>query len=58
VFLLEASVLIRRASKERMHDTEPHIVVTLMGRFKGETGERNLMLCLVNVTASGIQVRR
>ena len=29
-----------------------------MGRFKGENGERNLMLCLARVTKSGIQIRR
>ena len=38
VFLLEASDLIRRVSKGKIHDTDPHIVVPLMGRFKGETG--------------------
>mmetsp|Transcript_11237 Transcript_11237/g.21026 ORF Transcript_11237/g.21026 Transcript_11237/m.21026 type:complete len:118 (+) Transcript_11237:166-519(+) len=29
-----------------------------MGRFKGETGERNVLRVLVNVTRSGLEVRK
>ena len=35
-----------------------HIVVTLKGRFKGDNGEKWLMLPLVDTTESGIEVRK
>ena len=35
-----------------------HIMVTLKGRFKGETGEKWHMLPLVDITESGIEVRK
>lgn len=34
----------------------PHVVVPLIGRLKGETGERYHMVILARVTQSGIQV--
>lgn len=58
VFLTEGSELVRRMSEGKSHPKHPHVVVPLMGRFKGENGERNLMLCLAKVTKSGINVRR
>ena len=35
----------------------PHVVACLMGRFKSETGERNIVLPFASVTASGIKIR-
>ena len=35
----------------------PHVVVCLMGRFKSEMGEHNVLLPFASVTASGIKFR-
>ena len=35
-----------------------HVVVPLMGRFKNETGERNLVLVLANETNGGLKLRK
>jgi hypothetical protein len=40
----------------RDHRTLPHVMVTLLGRFKGETGERWHLLPIVWKTRSGIEV--
>lgn len=55
IFLVESSYLCRYKDKGRDHRV-PHIVIPLMGRFKGETGERNVLKPLVLTTKSGIQV--
>jgi hypothetical protein len=39
----------------REHDTCPHVVVPLLGRLKGETGERYHMMILARVTESGLE---
>ena len=36
---------------------EPHVIVSVMGIFKGEDGERMHLLPLINVTQSGIRIR-
>ena len=36
----------------------PHVVVPLLGQFKGETGERCHLLMMINTTQSGIEVRK
>jgi hypothetical protein len=58
VFMIEASELVRRRDDGRDLGENGHVVVPLMGRFKNETGERNLVLVLANKTKSGIAVRR
>ena len=58
VLLMEASELVRRRLDGKDHALHPHIVVPLMGRFKNEVGERNVLFALASETASGIQVRR
>ena len=62
ILLLEASELVRRRDQGRHvgkgKDVMGHVVIPLMGRFKGETGERNLILVLVNVTDSGLEIRK
>ena len=58
VLLLEASELVKRRNDGRDLKDNDHVVVPLMGRFKGETGERNLLLVLANETGSGIETRK
>lgn len=58
VFLVEASELCRKINEGKSHASCPHVVLPLMGRFKGENGERNLMFLLATSTKSGIQIRR
>ena len=41
-----------------MKKEKSHFMVTFMGRFKGETGDKWNMLLLVDVSHSGIEVRR
>ena len=36
---------------------ERHVVISLMGRFKGEDGDRMHVVALANVTRSGIRIR-
>ena len=58
VLLMEASELVKRRLDGRDHPDHPHVVIPLMGRFKNETGERNLLLTLASVTQSGIEIRK
>lgn len=58
VLLLEASELVRRRMDGKNHPTHPHVLAPLMGRFKNETGERNMLLALASVTKSGIEIRK
>lgn len=57
IFLVEGTQLCAYQSRGRMHE-KPHVIIPMMGRFKGETGERNILRVLVPVTKSGIQIRR
>lgn len=57
IFLLEASELVKRKRDGKSHRSLPHVVAPLMGRFKNETGERNVLIPLPNVTASGLKIR-
>jgi len=45
LLLVEASELCRRIREGKSHPKHPFVVVPLMGRFKGENGERNLCSC-------------
>ena len=58
VLLGEALKLVQRIAEGKHHVTHPHVLFPLMGRFKGETGERNLIFCSANVSNSGIPNRR
>ena len=62
VLLLEASELVKRrkdgTGEVFEKDGLGHVVIPLMGRFKGETGERNLILVLSNETSSELNVRK
>jgi hypothetical protein len=57
VFLVEASTLCKYGAQGRKHK-RPHVVIPLMGRFKGETGERNVIRVLADTTRSGLKIRR
>lgn len=56
IFLVEGSSLCQYQHKGQCNKKLPHVVIPLMGRFKGETGERNVLRVLVNKTKSGIKV--
>ena len=58
VFMAEASEFVKRRDNGRSLTTNGHVVIPLMGRFKNETGERNLVIVLANVTDGGLQVRK
>ena len=57
ILLMEATEFCKRIDAGRS-DKQQHVLVPLMGRFKNELGERNVLLALVESTKSGIQVRR
>jgi hypothetical protein len=57
IFLVEGSNLCRYMMKGKEHAI-PHVIIPLMGRFKGETGERNVIRLLSRSTASGIHIGR
>ena len=58
VLLMKASGLVKRRLHGRDHPDHPHVVISLMGRFKNKTGETNLLLMLALVTQSGIEIRK
>jgi hypothetical protein len=55
IFLVEGTNLCRYKDRGMNHEI-PHVIIPLMGRFKGETGERNVLRVLVLETQSGIQI--
>ena len=57
VFMLEAGEFVRRRDDGRLLERNGHCVIPLMGRFKNETGERNLLMVLANETRSGLDIR-
>ena len=58
VLLLEVSELVQQRFDGKDHAEHPHVVAPLMGRFKNETGERNMILALATRTSSGIEIRK
>ena len=57
VLLAEATSMCSMIDEGRESVIVPHVVACLMGRFKGETGERNVVLPFASVTASDIKIR-
>ena len=57
IFLLEASELLKRCRDGKYLVTLPHVIAPLIGCFKNETGERNVLIPLPNVTAHGLKIR-
>ena len=41
----------------RIVSTDPHVIVCLLGKFKGEDGDRMHLIALANVSRSGIRYR-
>ena len=54
--MLEATSLAKYIDEGR-NEESPYVLATLLGRFKGETGERNVMLPLAATSKSGIKTR-
>jgi hypothetical protein len=57
-FLLDLFGLRTHIDKGKHDTTHPHVVATLLGRLKGEEGERYHMLLMASETASGLEVRK
>ena len=57
ITLAEATSTCQLINEGTDKATVPHVVVCLMGRFKSETGERNVLLPFASVTTSGIKIR-
>ena len=57
-FMMERSDLVKHIDRGKQDPDLPHVVVPLLGQFKGETGERCHLLMMVNTTESGIEVRK
>ena len=57
ILLAEATSMCKFIREGHKTGVLPHVVACLMGRFKGETGERNVILPFASVTASGIKIR-
>ena len=58
ILLMERTEFTGKIDNGKFHPTDPHVLIPLMGRFKGETGERNLLLPFASVTDSGLEVRK
>ena len=58
IFLMEASELIKRRNDGRDLTKNGHVAIPLMGHFKQETGERNLIIVLANETKGGLEIRK
>lgn len=59
VLMLERSEFVnsRNAGKTGSKDTE-HVVIPLMGRFKGEAGDQNSLLVVARKSKSGLDISR
>ena len=56
-FWVDAMRLIRGLELGCHSGDKNHVVVSLVGKFKGEEGDRMHVLCLANITSSGIRIR-
>lgn len=56
-FFLEGKALLRDIDKGKSHPEYPHVVCSLLGKFKGETNEATSKLVLANVSKFGIKFR-
>lgn len=55
VFLIGSTSLCKYGLQGLKHK-RPHVAIPLMGRFKGETGERNVIRVLVEKTKGGLEI--
>ena len=58
VLLLEASELVTCCLDGKDHEEHPHVVIPLMGCFKNETSEQNMLLALAPRMSSRIKIRK
>ena len=58
VLLLDLHGLRTHINKGKTNKNHPHVVAPLLGRFKGEDGERYHMLLIASVTHSGLNTRK
>ncbi len=56
-FMIEATSLCKMIDRGRNHREHPYVLIPLMGRFKSENGERNVLLALANESKSGLKIR-
>ena len=56
-FMMDAQGLCNHISVGARDDKVPHVLVPLLGKFKGECGERLHVLPMASVTSSGIKIR-
>ena len=57
-FIMEVSDLLKFINRGKYDPDIPFVVVPLLGQFKVEIGERSHLLMMVNVTFSGLQIRK
>jgi hypothetical protein len=57
-FKMDLGGLRKHLRRGQNHASTPHCVAPLLGRFKGEDGERYHLLLMVSKTASGLEPRR
>ena len=58
VFLTSTKGILKLSGGEQAEERKSHVMVTLKGWFKGETGDKWHMLLLVDIMYSVIEVRR
>ena len=58
VFLASLERMLKFWEYNRQIITQSHIIFTLNGRRKGETGKKWHILPLADVTGSGIEIRK
>jgi hypothetical protein len=56
-FSLDLGGLHKHIDTGRCHPKHRHVVAPLLGRFKGEDGERYHLLLMAEVTSSGLEPR-
>lgn len=56
-FQADLGGLRKHIDRGRLHPTLPHVVTPLLGRFKGEDGERYHLLVMPEITSSGLRPR-
>ena len=58
MFLASLEGMLKLWEETRLSINQSHVMVTLKGRFTGDTGRTWHMLPLVDVTGSGMKIRK
>ena len=56
-FLIDGDRLVSHIRLGKHERPTPHVCVTLMGKFKGESGDKMQVFPLANITKSGVKIR-